>query len=246
MPSLAEIKTDGALKILVYGDPGSGKTCFAAGFPTPILYLDFDCKVDSAALFYRKDTVRLQAIDVRQLGSNLAVNPIQELEKIIASELVPQQKSGQMKFKTLVLDSLTSFSSACLRYIVESNPGINRVKTKQGAQPGMQDFGILKREFKKLIPGLLDLPCNIVMCGHVATEKDEATGQIIRGALMDGSFANELPSLFKEAWRTCVDDKGQHWAQTRPDSKFSKLRSQIPGLPSLLPLNYAALEKFIK
>ena len=55
---LSDVKTDGHLKILLYGQAGSGKTCFAAGFPTPMLYLDFDNKVDSAALFYKEDKER--------------------------------------------------------------------------------------------------------------------------------------------------------------------------------------------
>lgn len=246
MPMLSDIRTDGAQKILIYGQPGSGKTCFAAGMPTPMLYLDFDSKVDSAALYYKADKERLGQIDVRQLGSNLTVNPIVELEKIIAQELIPQERSGEMKFKTLVLDSITTFSAATLRYIVETNPGINRVKTKQGAQPGMQDFGILKREFAKLIPGLLALPCNVIMLGHIAIDKDENTGEMIRGPVMDGSFSRELPAYFKEAWRSYVDDKGVHWAQTKPDFKYASLRSQIPGLPNPMPLRYGELEKYLK
>lgn len=245
MPALSEIKTEGNLKILAFGNSGSGKTVLAAGFPTPILYLDFDGKVDSAALYYRADKERLSQIDVRSLSGSLTGSPITELEKIITQELIPQERTGTMKFKTLVLDSLTTFSAQVLKYIVDSNPGIKRVVTKQGQQPGMQDYGILKREFAKLVPSLLALPCNVVMLGHISTEKDETTGEIIRGPLMDGSFAKELPIYFKEVWRTYVDDKGAHWAQTRSDAKYS-CRSQIHGLPNPLPLRYAEIEKHIK
>ena len=120
---LSEVRTDGALKILLYGAAGTGKTCFAAGLPTPILYLDFDNKVDSAALFFKNDKSRLEEIDVRQLAPTLTDSPIAELERIIREELIPQQKAGKMKYKTIVLDSLTTFSSATLKYIVDTNPG---------------------------------------------------------------------------------------------------------------------------
>lgn len=242
---LSEIKTEGNLKVLAFGNSGSGKTCLAAGFPGPILYLDFDGKVDSAALFYRADRERLERIDVRQLSQSLTGSPIVALEKIISSELIPQEKTGAMEFKTLVLDSLTTFSAQVLKHIVDSNPGIKRVITKQGQQPGMQDYGILKREFAKLIPNLLALPCNVVMLGHISTEKDETTGEIIRGPLMDGSFAKELPIYFKEVWRTYVDDKGAHLAQTRSDARYS-CRSQIHGLPNPMKLAYTEIERFIK
>lgn len=243
MPSLADIKTEGNIKALCFGNSGSGKTCFAAGFPLPALLLDFDGKADSAALFHKADADRLARIDVRNLAASLVSSPIVELEKII-KELSEQQKAGSMKFRTLILDSLTTFSAQVLKYIVDSNPGIKRVITKQGQQPGMQDYGILKREFAKLVPGLLSLPCNVIMLGHISTEKDEVTGELIRGPAMDGSFARDLPIFFKEVWRTYVDEKGQHLAQTKSDAKYS-CRSQIPKLPNPLPLNYKELEKYL-
>lgn len=244
MPMLSDIKTDGNLKILIYGNSGSGKSCFAAGLPYPTLYLDFDGKVDSAALYYKKDIERLKNIDVRVLTKGFVQSPIAELEKIISTELVPQEKSGQMKFKTLILDSITTFSMQVLQHIVDTNPGIKRVITKQGQQPGMQDFGILKREFAKLIPGLLGLPCNVIMLGHISTEKDDVTGEIIRGPAMDGSFAKDLSLFFKEVWRSYVDDKNTHWLQTKSDVRFS-CRSQIHGLPNPMPMSYEELKKYL-
>lgn len=241
---LSQVKTDGQLKILLYGPAGTGKTCFAAGLPTPILYLDFDNKVDSAALFYKKDQARLEDIDVRQLAPTLSQSPMIELEKIIKEELIPQQQAGTMKYRTIVLDSLTVFSSAALKYIVETNPGIKRPVSRQGQQPTPTDYGILKREFAKLIPGLLSLPLNVIMIGHISTERDDLSGEIVRGTMLDGSFSKELPIYFKEVWVTKVDDKGNYLAQTKPDMKFA-CRSQIPGLPNPLKLDYTELAKYL-
>lgn len=241
---LSEVKTEGALKILLMGDAGIGKTVFAAGFPGRTKFLDFDHKVDSAALFFKGDKERLANIDVEQFPPSLSVSPIVRLEEIIRNEFIPQQATGKMSFDTLVLDSITTFSGACLAHIVKSNPGIKRTVSSQGQQPGLQDYGILKREFQKLIPGLLALPCNVIMLAHIATEKDEATGQILRHTMMDGSFAKELPIYFKEVWRAYMKD-GKRYAQTQSDAQYN-CRSQIPGLPNPLPLSYAELEKYIK
>lgn len=241
---LSEVKTDGHLKILLFGPAGSGKTCFAAGLPAPMLYLDFDNKVDSAALYYRSDAARLDQIDVRQLAPTLSENPVVELLRIVNEELIPQQKAGIMKYKTLVLDSLTVFSAATLKYIVDTNPGIKRPVSKQGQQPTPSDYGILKREFSRLIPGLISLPMNVIMLGHVSTERDDITGEIIRGTMLDGSFGKELPVYFKEVWVTKVDEKGQHWAQTKSNGQYA-CRSQIPGLPNPIKLEYKELEKFL-
>jgi AAA domain len=240
---LIEMKTTGLIKCLVYGEAGSGKTCFAAGWPLPIAYFDFDNKLSSAARFYDTDKERLKQIEVFNLSPQFATDPILEFTKKV-EEMTKWQKSGEYPYKTLVIDSITTFSSAVLSFIVKSNPGINRVRTHQGVQPGMQDFGILKREFQRLIPGLLTLDMNIVMLGHVATEKDELTGELVRSVLMDGSFAAQLPIYFEEVYRSYAGDKDgkpAYFAQTRPDGKFSKIRSQIPGLPAIIPLKYDEL-----
>ena len=238
---LSEVKPTENLKILVYGNSGAGKTCFAASLPYPILYLDFDGKVNSAAAFHREDKERLENIDVRNLSGNMFEDPIAEFNKIVSEELVPAQKAGKLPYKTIVLDSLTTFSHMTLEHIVKTNPGVKRVETKQGKQPGMQDYGILKREFAKLIPGLLSLPANVIMLGHIDAKKDDLTGEIIRGPLMDGSFAQDLPIYFEEVYRAYVD-KEKHVFQTKTDYKYS-CRSQIPGLPNPCPADYKELIK---
>jgi AAA domain-containing protein len=233
---LGELKTQGSFKILVYGASGSGKTCFGVGFDGPTLLLDFDGKADSAAIFYKNNEEKLDNVDVRNLAGNFDSNPMEALEKIINTELIPQQKSGEMKFKTLILDSLTTFSAQTLNYIIKTNAGVKRMITKQGPIPCMQDYMILRREFQKLIPGILSLPCNIIMLGHIATEKDESTGEIFRGPHMDGSFARDLPIYFKEVYRSYVNEKGEHWLQTKSDNKY-ECRSQIAGLPNPMKMD---------
>jgi hypothetical protein len=248
MPTLDQIRTEENFKLLLIGAPGSGKTCFAASMPGPILYLDFDDKIDSAALFYRGNTELLKNIEVRQLSANFQADPIAEFNKIITQELIPQQKAGTMKYKTIVLDSISAFSSSALLHILNTNPGIKGVITAQGKMTDQTHYGVLLREFKRLIPGLLSLPCNIVMCAHVETYKDQSTNTIVREAAMDGSYSQKLPQVFKEVWFMQVDDKGHRVAQTRADSKFSCLRSQIPGLPPVFDISsgYDAIKPYLK
>lgn len=239
---LSEVKASENLKVLVCGPPGTTKTCFAVGFPYPILVLDFDNKVNSAAAWYANDKERLENVEVRSLGKKLdGSDPIVELMKII-EELSAQQKAGQMKYKTLVIDSATTFSSAVLNHIVKTNPGIKRVASAQGVQAGMQDFGILKREFGRLIPGLLSLSMNVVMTAHIKVDRSELTGEIIRSPIMDGSFSQELPIYFEEVYSVTMKD-GKPMAQTKSDMYFNFCRSQIPKLPNPVELKYDELIK---
>ena len=248
MAKLSELTMERNLKILVAADSGVGKTCFGTSFPGKTRVLDFDNKVDSAALYWRSEgqTERLENIDVTQFKTSLGTdNPIAELMKIFETEFIPQQRTGKMAFDNLLVDSITTFSSAALKHIVKSNPGIKRNATAQGPQPGLQDYGILSREFERIISGLLSLPCNVIMLAHIAVEKDEATGAIMRHTMMDGSFARKLPIYFKEVWRMYVKD-GKRMVQTQSDSMYN-CRSQIAGLPAHLCIDngYEDLKKFI-
>lgn len=247
---LSEVRTEGNLKVLLLGAPGAGKTCFAAGLPYPMLYIDLDNKVDSAALFYKNDKERLAGITVKSITRKAAVtaedDPIEQLNQIMRDEIAGPLKDGTFAYKTIVLDSISAFSTAALKHIIRTNPGIKGVETKQGKQPDRPHYGILLRWLHEYIPAFLDIPCNIVMCAHLETYKDESTGLVMRMPMMDGSFAEKLPQFFKEVWYAYVNDKGVHVAQTKADTKFACLRSQIPGLPVQFPLSYGELEKYIK
>ncbi len=242
MPMMNEMNIETKTKVLLVGPPGCGKTCAAVSFPYPMLFLDFDLKSDSAAAFYVSDTERLNNIEVINLGKRLDETDTVEEFLSIVKELAEQQKSGKMKYKTLVLDSMTTFSSAVLHHIVKTNPGVKRVASRQGVQPGIQDYGILKREFEKLIPGILSLDMNIVMTAHIKTDRNEITGEIMRSPLLDGSFGAVLPVFFKEVYRVYMKD-GKPFAQTKSDPSYEFCRSQIPKLPNPIELKYEELTK---
>lgn len=236
MKSLSSIKTEGNLKILIFGNSGAGKTCFACDLPQPILFFDFDGKVDSAANFYRGKK-EIDQIDVIELAAGIHADSIAEMDKELKKDL--------SKYKTVVIDSLTTFSNAVLRHIIQTNPGIKRPVYAQGTGTSREDYGILLREFGKRIPALLSLPCNVVMIGHIDTERDEMTGEIKKLTRMDGSFNKDLNIYFKEVWRTYADGKGIRWAQTQSDGSYD-CRSQISGLPNPLKLEYNELAKYLR
>lgn len=232
-------------RILICGPPGTRKTTFACSFPGKTKVLDFDGKIGSAAAWYAaKNPARLKEIEVESLSSSLDPNfdPMVKMTEIITKELIPQQAAGKLEFPNFVIDSGTTFSAAVLRHIIKTNPGIKRSMSAQGVQACQQDYGILKREFSRLIPGLLSLPMNFIMTAHIEVDKSELTGEIIRKPIMDGSFAQSLPIHFDEVYRTYIRD-GKVFAQTQSDPYYDFCRSSIPGIPKEIELSYEALTK---
>jgi hypothetical protein len=220
---LNEMASTGFFKGLVYGDSGSGKTIFAASFPGPIEYWDFDHKISSAAHYYKKDAAKLEGIDVHQFA-NLPREkriPAWEVRNNLIADCVRNNKP--LPFKTLVVDSLTTFTAMIMDdYIVRSQRGIKRAHPEI---PAMQDYQMLDKHLSLIVPSLLSLDCNVVMLGHLKTDKDESTGAIIRQPLMAGAFAGKLPIYFEEVYVSKVSTEGKYVLQTQSDSMY-KCRTQ--------------------
>lgn len=236
MPALNSIKPDQHIKVLLYGNSGSGKTCFAAGWPGPIHYADFDGKVNSAAAFLagspKLDQITYENYAPTDRFGSAGARFNSDMSKMRASGKLPG---------TLVLDSLSTFSDEIMRYLMKLNPSIKRMGTQGAEVPAMQDYQVARLFFKQVLGEMLNLPCNVVVTAHIQMDKDEITGQIIRSPMLAGKLARELPIIFPEVYRSYVKD-GKYLAQTKTDAQY-ECRTQIRGLPAEIELNYESLTK---
>lgn len=245
MAKLSDIKTNEYIKVLFYGYSGTGKTCAASTFPTPIFYADFDGKVTSAARFNEKNVERLKEIDFEDFrfsSSDKVTNSYQRFLAYLArlEELAPFPE--KFPFKTIVVDSLTTLADAQIAYLLKKNSNIHRALPNV---PGQQDWGMILLEMKDMVKRVLALPCNVVFTGHIKDCKDEITGAIEYKVALSGQASDALPILLEEVYRTYVEtDKDgvtNYLAQTRASSKF-KVRTQIPGMPPVIKLSYNSIK----
>jgi AAA domain len=237
MAMLADLSTSQTLKLLVYGDSGTGKTCFAAGFPTPIEIHDFDGKANSAAYFFKNDADRLSKIDVRQYSKLPKERRIAEWERRLVEIAQMANMNQPLPFKTLVIDSLTTLVSSILDdYIYRSQTGIKRPVVGMNSQ---QDYGLLDKHMQQILSALLALDANVVFVGHITTEKDELTGSLSKKPFMAGKFADKLPMYFEEVYVSKVSNDGKYILQTQSDS-YHKCRTQR-GLPKEIPAQFSSL-----
>jgi len=237
MPALSDIKPTERIGLLIYGDSGAGKTCFAAGFPGPVMVCDFDGKVGSAARFYAGKP-QLEQISYENYA------PVDDKGTSGARfnlDMGKMKKEGKFP-RTLVLDSLTTFSDEMMRYLMKLNPGIKRMDTKGASVPAQQDYQVARLFFKQILGELLNMPFNFIATAHIQVDKDETTGEILRTPMLAGKLARELPIIFPEVYRAYTDKDGKYLAQTKSDSRYT-CRTEIPGMPSPIPLVYEELVK---
>lgn len=236
---LNELKTDENLKILLFGESGVGKTCFASGFPGPTHYYDFDLKVGSVSSFTKEIdhiTYDQYPLDKNNLGAaGTKFNDDMGKLKSLAA-------MGEFPYKTIVIDSMTTMSDRIMEYLMKSNPGIKRTLTKGGQAPALQDYGVFRIFMKQFIAEILSFPCNVIMTAHIEIVKDEMTGALLRVPMLTGKLSKELPIYFEEVYYASVEGEGtsrKHVLQTQSDRKFN-CRTQR-GLPPKINLSYEAL-----
>jgi phage nucleotide-binding protein len=101
------IAKDECLRALIYGPAGSGKTTLVGTFPTPMLIFDFDQKL--------KPLYGKEGIDVI---SYTMEDPTDATKIFNQFKRDFKEAKKDPKYKTLVLDSLTSFDTITLRHFV--------------------------------------------------------------------------------------------------------------------------------
>lgn len=232
-------------KILIQGDSGSGKTVFAAGFPTPLYVADFDGKISSAAAFYANQPERLAKIDYDSFP-----NATREARPFASFYTRLQQHrqlvgSGTFPYKTYVIDSLTTLVDSLMQEIMTSMPSNKRMSAGTVQVPMLSDYNVLSGYFKQTLNQILSLPCNVIVTAHVQLNKDEMTGEIFREPLLPGKLAKFLPVVFEEVYRAFTIQKdGQtgYFAQTQSANGYT-CRSQIKNLPNPLLLSHEEFKK---
>lgn len=230
---------DYKLKVLAYGDFGTGKTRFAATFPKPH-YIDFDGGILS-----------LGGMDIDyetfSKDPDRAKKEFERFQKHVRDYVLPKVKDGT--FETIVIDSLTTLSEVILNAIL--------IEEKRD-HPQLQDWGQQINGLVQIINKLVgNKRCHTIFLAHeqVYTNED---GAIIKGLpLLTGKLAPKVGLYFDEVYRTVAKRAGDSpkfqlqtkatvfQAKSRIDGMLKNLGK--PGLPAQVePPTYATLLGFMK
>ncbi len=230
------------LKVLLVGASGCGKTVMGTGFPLPLYVADFDGKVTSAANYWSvHDKERLKHIDFDNFLPTGAKggDSISKFMKMLEG-WEKQVIAKTFTLKTIQIDSFTAMADSLMSTIIGENPGLKRT---EALTPVMQDWMIFTPHWKNIIYRLLALPCNLVCIAHVKVEKDEITNMITNSISLPGQLPGLMPKLFGEVYYCYVQankegTQFQHLALTKSPTDKYVTRTQIQGLPNIIPMDY--------
>jgi len=185
MPNTKDLTFDALkLKVLACGESGSGKTHFAGSFPKP-LFFDFD----GGMLTLRgRDIDYVDCADVIKNG----VLVESAAEKCL-SHLETLSRTDPQVFKTIVIDSISTFQESLLKYICK----VNNIKT-----PQIKEWGMVIKGLQDLFMFLKSLDYHVVVTAHEQLIQDETTGEILfRPVIVGKKLPGQLPLYFDEVYR---------------------------------------------
>ena len=244
MAWLKEKKPVANLKILIIGDYGTGKSVFASTCPEPIYLADSD----RGAIGYSGKQVYVPdfLLDAKKREGQKLDLLYKDLDTLAKKGGSLSIEGQDVKFKTVVLDSLTTLTKMAMAKAVELHPVAPNSPLLWNVH-----YPLAKVFLDKIFDRLVRIPALIIAIAHVDYKKDEATGQIKALPAVTGNLKTYLPALFDEVWFASVSQgkKGTAYQLRLAPKGFQLARSRLRSvidLPESIPNNWQVVEAAIK
>jgi len=255
MPTLTEQTKPKGLKLIHYGESGSGKTVRASQFAKfgRVYFFDFDNKIDNLQAFLQSknpDLLPNISYDVYRGSDKEVVEAVNtKLEEIAASIA-----AGKPLYETIVLDSWTQFERNYFNYLLSRFSGLggkNWGEARQTVQvspkdtiilPGTLDHQLKNRAFPEFIDKLTSLRLNIIVNCHV---KEMMKGPNTIAA--SGETARTLPKYFNEFLYLYKNPDGSFKIRASGNSDFlaSSFRTDVPPTGVLKNDDFDAYSQYL-
>jgi len=191
------------INLLLYGDPGVGKTLFCGTAidleeTSPVLFLD--CEAGTRTLA----SPRFSAIDVKTV------------KRIKDMSLIYNELEKEDYYKTVIIDSLGELQRLDMNDIMREQ--FNRKpETTDIDVPSVREWGKTQVHIRNIVRAYRDLPCNTLFTCHAKTSvEDESTGYVKFLPSLPGKLATEIAGfvdivgyMYVKAERVVLPDKTQ-------------------------------------
>ena len=188
-----ELETNSTIKMLVYGQPGMGKSTLALSAPEPVMF-DFDGGVNRVNKAFQCPTLQVQ-------NWEQALSALDELQ------------NGEVSFQTIVIDTAGKMLDFMSDYIMRND---SKMKMRDGSL-ALKGYGARKVMFIDFLKRVALMGKNIVFVAHEKEDKDGDT-RIVRPDMGGSSLGDLLKELdlvgYMQANGT---DRAIYWS---PQEKF--------------------------
>ncbi len=240
-PIAAYTDATGPIRLILQGDPKSGKTTLACQFPGAYI-IDVDVNLRGPLKFLKERNLTLPiGFDVLDKDENGADVPMTARYQRFSRLMEEAEKNPDVK--TIVIDSATGFTDILMAETKRLQPGI---------KDGRQLWGFFFEYGKALMVLLKRVRKHIILICHEKLEKNP-DGSVVfpYRVAWPGQLGNLLPSFFTDVWRCEAKEipKGlqkeyKFLVKTMPDYQF-KLGNSM-GLPPEFEFEWSKVEEKLK
>lgn len=196
------------LKVLIYGEPGTGKTTFAGTAPSPLV---IDVERGSRSLLNVDNPV-----DVMEFVS------IKQVEGAV--QLLKDGNSNFDKYETIVMDSITEMQARLIdQQLRELGGGAPVYKADWGV------YGANTQRLRMLVSSFRDIPKNLICTAHAKTEKDDQTGLTRMAPALTPALLKTVTGTFDIVAYLRINAKGERVLRVQPSKTvLAKSRLALP------------------
>lgn len=201
-PSELEVST--TIKVLIYGQPGLGKSTLGLSTPSPVL-LDFDGGVKRVNGAFQCPTLQVKNWD-------MVIDALQE---------------DLSQFKTIVIDTAGKMLDYMSAYIIRNDP-------KMGQRDGslaLKGYGVRKTMFINFLSQCSMMGKNLIFVAHEKEEKDGET-RIVRPEIGGSSAGDLIKELDLVGYMQAIgSERTIHWSPT--EKFYPKNTCNLPAMQKI-------------
>jgi phage nucleotide-binding protein len=198
-------------KVLIYGDPGIGKTRFLGTAQldprtSPMLVLDFEGGTSTLA------------------GLDIDVAEIRDWKDFDAA--YDYLVAGKHPYKSVAIDSVSETHWAMLSTLMDNrDPGTRKVENSND----QQEYGQALVELRRFMRKFRDLPVHVFYTAHAKDDKDPKQGTIKKPSLA-GKAANEVMGIVSVTgymtWADVGEGANKHEERVLVLKNYPKIRAK--------------------
>ena len=200
-PAAVDVNKKFDSKMLLVGDPGTGKTHFYCTYVGgPIHIYNFDTNTPQTLekhLKNRNERNEITIDDCTRIDFNKVWNLVQKDQKAGLFEELAKQ-NGLVAF-----DSLTALDVECVDYVARINSITNStIGQKYDGKKGMNQahWGQHKQWLMRLISETFTFPCAVIYTSHIGEIKTDEGELISRCLSITGGIKSTLAGQFSEVY----------------------------------------------
>jgi phage nucleotide-binding protein len=204
-------------KVLIFGQPGAGKTVFSASTPKTLIV-----DIERGALSINNHPSLKGNAEFMEFRSTF------QLEKLI--EYLKADHEAFTKYETIVIDSFTALQARDLDDVVKAEAA--KDASRNPFLPTGPDYNVNTRHMQKIAADLRDVNKNIIVICHVKEVKDDTTGAVLKRADVTPKLASSLNGIFDVVGYLSADDV-RRTLQCHPTREIAA-KTRLGGLPPVI------------